>query len=75
MDMLKTGKEGKFCKINAVLTFREWLDDFASPASLAVCEPVLNRELAAIEAQMPAFYPTVKAQYDRIVAGERDLYF
>ena len=23
MDALKTGKEGKFCKVNAVLTFRE----------------------------------------------------
>ena len=75
MDMLKTGKEGKFCKVNAVLTFREWLDDFASPEALQICETVLNSELAEIEAQMPAFYPAVKAQYDRIVAGERDLYF
>ena len=33
MDMLKTGREGKFCKVNAVLTFREWLDDFASDAT------------------------------------------
>lgn len=75
MDALKTGKEGKFCKINAVLTFREWLDDFASPEALKVCEPVLLSELAAIEAQMPKFYPSVKAHYDRIAAGERDLYF
>ncbi len=75
MDMLKTGKEGKFCKINAVLTFREWLDDFASPEAFKVCEPVLLSELAAIEADMPQFYPSVKEQYDRIAAGERDLYF
>ncbi len=75
MDSLKTGKEGKLCKVNAVLTFREWLDDFASPAALALCEQVLNRELAEIEQQLPKFYPSVKAHYDRIAAGERDLYF
>ncbi len=75
MDSLKTGKEGKLCKVNAVLTFREWLDDFASPEALKICEPVLNSELAAIEAQLPKFYPAVKAHYDRIVAGERDLFF
>ncbi|MDD4101479.1 MAG: [FeFe] hydrogenase H-cluster radical SAM maturase HydG [Kiritimatiellae bacterium] len=75
MDALKTGKEGKFCKINAVLTFREWLDDFASPATLALCEPVLNRELEQIRETLPKFYPTVKEHYDRICRGERDLFF
>lgn len=75
MDALKTGKEGTFCKINAVLTFREWLDDFASPESVAACEPVLEKELAEIAEQFPKFFPQVKARYDRICAGERDLYF
>ncbi|MFA7174157.1 MAG: [FeFe] hydrogenase H-cluster radical SAM maturase HydG [Kiritimatiellia bacterium] len=75
MDSLKTGKEGKFCKINAVLTFREWLDDFASEATKKICEPVLNQELRAIQEHLPLFYPTVKEHYDRICAGERDLFF
>jgi hypothetical protein len=42
---------------------------------LKVCEPVLLSELAEIEQQIPKFYPTVKAHYDRIAAGERDLFF
>ncbi len=75
MDALKTGKEGKFCKINAVLTFREWLDDFASAATRALCEPVLNKELEGIRENLPKFYPTVKEHYDRICKGERDLFF
>ena len=33
MDLLRSGQEGKFCKLNAVLTFQEWLDDFATPAT------------------------------------------
>jgi 2-iminoacetate synthase len=75
MDSLKTGKEGKFCKINAVLTFREWLEDFASPETRAICEPVLQRELREVETNLPKFYPSFKGAYDRIVAGERDLFF
>lgn len=75
MDALKTGKEGKFCKINAVLTFREWLDDFATPETRRLCEPVLAKELEGIRIELPKFYPTVKEHYDRICAGERDLFF
>ncbi len=75
MDSLKTGKEGTFCKVNAVLTFREWLDDFASPESIKICEPVIKSELAAIEANFPKFYPQVLNRYNKICAGERDLYF
>lgn len=75
MDSLKTGKEGTFCKINAVLTFREWLDDFASPESAKICEPVIKSELAAIAKSYPKFYPQVLDRYNKICAGERDLYF
>ena len=75
MDALKTGKEGTFCKINAVLTYREWLDDFASPESVKACEPVIEAELAAIKEQYPKFYPVIMERYNRICAGERDLYF
>jgi len=75
MDSLKTGKEGKFCKINAVLTFREWLDDFASEETKKICEPVLQKELDGIRDYIPKFYPTVKEHYDRICNGERDLFF
>ena len=75
MDSLKTGKEGKFCKVNAVLTFREWLDDFAGPETLRLSEPLLQRELDEIRTQLPKFYPTVKDAYDRIEKGERDIFF
>lgn len=75
MDALKTGREGTFCKINAVLTYREWLDDFASPESIKACEPVIEAELAAIKEMYPKFYPVVLEHYNRIAAGERDLYF
>ncbi|MFA6715299.1 MAG: hypothetical protein WCS27_07970, partial [Victivallaceae bacterium] len=76
MDMLKTGKEGQFCKVNAVLTFREWLEDFASPETLEICRPVLNSEIDNIRTEFkPSFFEEFMNYYRRIENGERDLYF
>ena len=36
MNLLEKGVEGKFCKLNAVLTFREYLNDYASVFQLFV---------------------------------------
>lgn len=78
MELLKCGAEGKFCKLNAVLTFREWLDDFASPATKEVGEEVLAKEMQEIEAD-PFFkdkkiLKQFKGYYERIKNGERDIY-
>lgn len=75
MELLRSGTEGKFCKLNAVLTFREWLDDFASPETRAVGNKVLAAELAEVKIKNPHAYPRLMESYNRIVAGERDLYF
>ena len=45
MQLLRTGTEGKFCKQNAVLTFREWLDDFATPETKAIGESLIVKEI------------------------------
>ena len=75
MDALKTGREGKFCKINAVLTFREWLDDFASDETRRIGDRLIEKELAGIREWLPKFYPTVMKQYEATCRGERDLFF
>ena len=75
MDALKTGREGKFCKINAVLTFREWLDDFASDETRAIGDKPIEKELGGIKEWLPKFYPTVMKQYEATCRGERDLFF
>ena len=74
MDLLRSGKEGRFCKLNAVLTFREWLDDFASPETVAAGEPVIQSEIEAIEQEQPQVLDLFMEYYRRICAGERDLY-
>jgi len=79
MKLLKCGHESRFCKLNAVLTFREWLDDFASEATRAKGEGLIKKEMAEIRVRCAHFPPeTVKlleTYYARIEGGERDLCF
>jgi 2-iminoacetate synthase len=75
MDMLRSGKEGKFCKLNAVITYREWLDDFASPETKKAGESVIAKEIEEIKRTMPAAYDAFVKQYDATKNGARDLFF
>ena len=78
MKLLKSGVEGKFCKLNAVLTYKEWLDDFASGETIRASEKVILKEIDQIKND--PFYQNKKllATFDdylkRITDGERDLY-
>jgi 2-iminoacetate synthase len=78
MKLLKSGVEGKFCKLNAVLTYKEWIDDFASDKTRAAAEVIIQKELEQINAD--PFYKNKKllTTFDdylgRITNGERDLY-
>ena len=75
MDLLKSGAEGKFCKLNAILTFREWLDDFASEKTRSSGERIIDKEFGEVKERMPGIYPQLVQYYERIKNGERDLYF
>lgn len=75
MKLLKCGREAQFCKLNAVLTFREWLDDFASPEAKKEGEIIISKELGEIEHTMPGVFPKLMACYERTLQGERDIYF
>lgn len=75
MDLLKSGKERWFCKVNAVLTFQEWLNDFGSAETRSIGENLITREIDEIKTKIPNIYPQFAAMFDRIKKGERDLYF
>jgi len=78
MTLLEKTEEGKFCKLNAVLTFREYLDDYASEETRKIGEKLILKELEEIDKMK--FYKTHKLTelmteyYDRVSKGERDLY-
>jgi 2-iminoacetate synthase len=78
MKLLHNGMEGKFCKLNAVLTYREYLDDYASPETKAIGEKVIFEELKHID--RVEFYDkgNLRKKFDEyykdICAGRRDIY-
>jgi 2-iminoacetate synthase len=75
MSLLRSGQEGKFCKVNAALTFKEWVDDFGGPEIKELGERLLASEIAEIRETMPNLYPKFRDHYERTIQGERDLYF
>jgi 2-iminoacetate synthase len=75
MKLLRSGKEGQFCKLNAVITFREWLDDFAGPETIAAGEKIIEKEIDQIRRQMPDIFEFFVRYYKKTGAGQRDLYF
>jgi 2-iminoacetate synthase len=75
MGLLRSGKEGQFCKLNAVITFREWLDDFASPATIAAGERVIAEEIEQVRRRLPEVFEQFMTYYQRTQTGQRDLYF
>jgi len=75
MGLLKCGKEALFCKLNAILTFKEWLDDFASEQTKAVAQPLLEKEMQEVQQKYPPWAPRLQEYFQRISSGERDLYF
>jgi len=78
MGLLKGCVEGRFCKLNAVLTFREYLDDYASPATKEIGETIIQKEIDEIK-QIPFFkkgnlLQTFLKFYEQVSSGERDVF-
>ncbi len=75
MNLLKKGEEKWFCKMNAVLTFREWLDDYASPETKKKGEKIIKKEINEIKTKKPEVFKRFSEQYEKIKNGDRDIYF
>jgi len=73
MSLAKPGEIQHFCLPNALLTFKEYLLDYASPETRRIGEQVICRHLDSIETQ--ALRRETEARLARLDAGERDVYF
>jgi 2-iminoacetate synthase len=63
----------RYCTPNAVLTFLEYLEDYATPATLKLGLERIQAELVDMEDS--PMKTTLLQRMDKIRAGERDLYF
>jgi 2-iminoacetate synthase len=73
MELAKKGFIQQFCLPNGLLTFKEYLEDYASPGTREAGEAMIARELESFpDAGRKA---SLQRRLERIHQGERDLYY
>jgi len=72
MDLGKRGLIQHFCRSNAMMTFKEYLKDYASPQTREVGEQLLARLLE--ETEKPETRRILIERLERIGKGERDIF-
>lgn len=73
MKLVKSGQIANCCQPNALMTLKEYLEDYASEDTKAKGEKVIEAELERIT--NPKVYETAKERMKKIAAGERDFRF
>ena len=73
MSLAKTGQIANCCQPNAIMTLKEYLEDYASPQTKALGEQVIAKELEHI------IHPNTRAicqkHLEEIANGQRDFRF
>lgn len=72
MDLAKPGLIQKFCRTNAILTFKEYLLDYASPATRELGEELIARLVG--ETTAAELRRSVSTRLAKLETGARDLY-
>jgi len=73
MKLLKPGKIQNLCRPNAILTFKEYLEDYASKEVKKLGLEVINHYLEKISS--PDIKKETERRLKRIERRERDIYF
>ncbi|HEY3316071.1 MAG TPA: [FeFe] hydrogenase H-cluster radical SAM maturase HydG [Bacillota bacterium] len=73
MPLAKSGQIQNVCQPNAILTFKEYLLDYASPETRRVGEETIRRHLGEIK--NPLTRQRTEERLKQIEEGTRDLYF
>ena len=73
MEICKKQQIHNFCHPNALLTLKEYLEDYASDYTKTIGEKLIQKELEKIE--NPTIKENTKEYLNRIACGERDFKF
>ena len=73
MSLLKSGQIVNCCQPNAIMTFKEYLEDYASPETKAIGEQLIKNELLHIGSEKVR--QITKERLEKIAAGQRDFRF
>jgi 2-iminoacetate synthase len=72
MDLAKPGLIQKFCRTNAILTFKEYLMDYAAAETRKAGEKLIERLVS--ETKVAGTRRTVTTRLAHLEKGQRDLY-
>jgi 2-iminoacetate synthase len=72
MELAKTGNIGKICVPNALATFKEYANDFASPETKIKAEKLIENE---IQKENELSQKRIRKMIDQVDSGERDVFF
>ena len=73
MSLCKTGQIQNCCHPNALMTLKEFLEDYASPETVKIGEKLIAQELEKIP--NPKARQKAKEYIDNIHLGQRDFRF
>ena len=73
MDLAKPGLIKQYCLPNAMFTFREYLEDFASPELKEKGMKLIKNMLSEVEHKN--LVPKIEENLEKIGEGQRDIYF
>ena len=73
MTLCKSGQIHNCCLPNALMTLKEYLEDYASPETRAIGEKTIAREIGSIPREKTR--QIVAERLEKIAAGERDFRF
>ena len=73
MEICKSQQIHNFCQPNAIMTLKEYLEDYASNETKAIGEKLISKEIELIENEK--IKQTVKENLKKIEQGERDFKF
>lgn len=73
MEVCKSQQIHNFCHPNAIMTLKEYLEDYASPETRALGEKLIAKEVETLENQK--IKDTVEKDLVKISSGERDFKF
>ena len=73
MSLCKAGQIQNCCLPNALMTLKEYLEDYASPATRAVGETVIQANIPDVT--NPRAREVLQERLEKIAAGERDFRF
>jgi 2-iminoacetate synthase len=75
MALLRGGAMAKACRMNAVLSFKEWIEDFADLDTRAVGDRLVENEVSELGREFPDCRALLSDYLWRIAQGERGLVF